>query len=544
MEEPQSAQSRSIAGRYELDVLIGKGGIAEVWRARHLALNSYVAIKFLQGASAQNEATRRRFTTEAQVTAQLKSQHAVQVFDFGVTEEGQPYLVMELLEGETLGRRLERQGRLGVVETARLLGQSARALHRAHQIGIVHRDFKPENVVICADDEGRDYVKVVDFGIAKLVGDLDPVSADWARDLAAAPPSTFTKTGALLGTPSYMAPEQVRNATDVDLRADVWAFAVVAFECLTGFAPFIGETLRDLFRQIESGRHPDPRSFEPTVPPGFKAWFETACAPEPAKRFPDVQAAWKALVVSLECGKVDLDPSVTRGAPPTEIRRAPLPRPNTADANAETMDAALPVRGVESRHHPRSAGVIRLAPSSAPPPPGPSEPEAMSHTIASRRRGAPRDGAKDLPANPAVPVANADRRALPIVALLLALAMASVLAWRVAIAPTRESPATAASPGPPVAVDAVALAPATTSERPAIEGPSALAPFAASPAPTASGTSAPAPPKGRTHARPPAVRASAAVPPAQPVAPPPASPAPASSAPPPAPSAIDPSSYR
>ncbi|MGH7295484.1 MAG: serine/threonine-protein kinase, partial [Polyangiaceae bacterium] len=171
--DPVQQSSHLVGGRYELEALIGKGGVGEVWRARHVALNSRVAIKFLQPASAQKESAKRRFTTEAQVTAQLKTPSAVQVFDFGVTDDGQPYLVMELLEGETLGLRLQRLKRLGVVETARILAQAARALQRAHQLGIVHRDFKPDNIVIYTDDEGREQVKVLDFGVAKLVGALE-----------------------------------------------------------------------------------------------------------------------------------------------------------------------------------------------------------------------------------------------------------------------------------------------------------------------------------------------------------------------------------
>src|SRR5262249_21376696 len=140
-------EARLVGGRYELEELLGQGGMGEVWRARHVALNSHVAIKFLQGASAHRESTRKRFLTEAQVTAQLKTRYAVQVFDFGITDEGQPYLVMELLDGETLGKRLAKHTFLPIPTTVQFLTQAARALDRAHALGIVHRDFKPENVV-------------------------------------------------------------------------------------------------------------------------------------------------------------------------------------------------------------------------------------------------------------------------------------------------------------------------------------------------------------------------------------------------------------
>jgi eukaryotic-like serine/threonine-protein kinase len=296
---------RLVGGRYELEALVGKGGIGEVWRARHIALNSRVAIKFLQLASAQKESAQRRFTTEAQLTAQLKTPHAVQVFDFGVTEDGQPYLVMELLEGETLGRRLERLKRLKIEDVVRLLGQAARALHRAHALHIVHRDFKPDNIVIAVDDEGLDQVKVLDFGVAKLVGALDEgVELDEAAvsGRPAAAPS-FTRTGAVLGTPLYMAPEQVRNPSDVDLKADIWAFGVVAFECLTGRPPFLGSSLVELFERIQACDRPSASFIEPSVPPGFDAWFDMACAPDPTRRFMNASIAWKQLTVALDADR-------------------------------------------------------------------------------------------------------------------------------------------------------------------------------------------------------------------------------------------------
>ncbi len=168
-------RDRLIGDRYILESLIARGGMGEVWRARHKALKSLVAIKFLHSTSAFSQSTRKRFLREAQVTANLKTRHAVQVFDFGVTEDGLPYLVMEYLEGETLEKRIEREGRLSIETTFMVLRQSARALDRAHALGIVHRDFKPENIIILADEEGGEHVKVVDFGIAR-----SSASSSWA----------------------------------------------------------------------------------------------------------------------------------------------------------------------------------------------------------------------------------------------------------------------------------------------------------------------------------------------------------------------------
>jgi len=319
-----------IADRYELEALIGKGGIGEVWRARHVALNSHVAVKFLQLQKSEHQRRSkgtavkiRRFTAEAQIMAQLKTPHAVQVFDFGVTDWDQPYLVMELLEGETLGRRLERVKRLGAHETVHLLGQAARALHRAHQLGIVHRDFKPDNVVVCADDEGRDYVKVLDFGVAKIVGELESATGEiQAADSSLA--QSFTRTGTVLGTPLYMAPEQVRNAADVDARADLWAFGVVAFECLTGRPPFSGTSIEELFDRILRGLHPSAHFLEDTVPESFDAWLDVVCAVDPAKRFMNASVAWKQLAIALnvETNVSSGDLSLSSGERPIPVLSA------------------------------------------------------------------------------------------------------------------------------------------------------------------------------------------------------------------------------
>jgi serine/threonine-protein kinase len=227
-----------VAGRYELLAPLGSGGMAEVWSARHLALNAKVAIKFIHSASSDDVA-QRRFLTEAQVTAQLNTRHAVRVFDFGVSEDGEPFLVMELLDGETLAQRLRRTTRLSPALTARFLGQAARALERAHALGIAHRDFKPDNLFIVRDDDGRDELKVMDFGVAKLHGDLQegaaptaptaPAAALSATAPASAGPA-LTGEGARVGTPLYMAPEQVTAAKGVGPRSDIWAFGVVAYE--------------------------------------------------------------------------------------------------------------------------------------------------------------------------------------------------------------------------------------------------------------------------------------------------------------------------
>jgi len=292
--------NRLVGGRYVLEKLIGEGGTGEVWRARHVTLRSPVAIKLLHGSAAFRESTRKRFLTEARVAAQLNTRHAVKVFDFGVTEQGRPYLIMELLDGETLAERLEREKRLSPYATARILRLASRALDAAHSLGVVHRDFKPENIFLVRTEEDEEDVKVVDFGVAKLVGELEERDPE-----DTAPMSTrrlekafisFTRSGKSVGTPCYMAPEQAKAELDVGHTADVWAIGVVAYECLTGFRPFVAADIKTLFDRISSCTHVPARERNPALPQSFDDWFRTACAPDPKDRFPNASAATLALI--------------------------------------------------------------------------------------------------------------------------------------------------------------------------------------------------------------------------------------------------------
>jgi eukaryotic-like serine/threonine-protein kinase len=430
--ETLSTATRLLAGRYELETLIGKGGVGEVWRARHVALNSRVAIKFLQLASAQKESAQRRFTMEAQLTAQLKTPHAVQVFDFGVTEEGQPYLVMELLEGETLGRRLERVKRLSVKEASRLLGQAARALHRAHALGIVHRDFKPDNIVITEDDVGRDQVKVLDFGVAKLLGALEEgMEEDQARSPGEA--TSFTGTGAVLGTPLYMAPEQVRDPAGVDLRADIWAFGVVAFECLTGRAPFTGGSLAELFERIQLGHHPNANFLEPGVPPGFDLWFDIACAPDPLKRFTNASIAWKHLTVALDVGVQDGSgsfPGFDHNESSGERRVVVAPGQERTDSSAPTLESERPGE-LLARTHDDEFHTLRRIPRAA---------------ITSKGKSLPPPAGAAVPAPPMAAPRQTKRGLWLVGAIVVAAAGAGGVVWRTALRPVDSVAPAAAAP--------------------------------------------------------------------------------------------------
>ncbi len=258
-----------ILGRYRLDSILGRGGMGSVWRAEHLQLRSPVAVKLLDPAIANNEQMLSRFIREAQSAASLRSPHVVQIFDYGV-EAGTAFIAMELLQGESLADRIARLKQLPSEEVIRFLSQVLRAIGKAHETGIVHRDLKPDNIFICNDDP--EFAKVLDFGVAKVK----------TNDLTGSAGSR-TQTGMMIGTPYYMSPEQTQ-AKEVDARADLWAVAVIAYECLVGRRPFTGDSFGELVIGICTKPVPVP-SQNASVPPGFDEWFVKGTQRDRERRF-------------------------------------------------------------------------------------------------------------------------------------------------------------------------------------------------------------------------------------------------------------------
>jgi serine/threonine-protein kinase len=284
-----------IAGKYRLTEKLGQGGMGAVWRADHLTLNAPVAVKLLDPSIANTEEGLARFMREAQSAAALRSTHVVQTFDYGV-HEGVPFIVMELLVGQSLAHRLSTTGPLPATAVASILKQVARAITKAHQAGIIHRDLKPDNVFLVETDDDEPVAKVLDFGIAKANGDLALNAA------------SKTRTGALLGTPFYMSPEQAQGTVEVDYRTDLWALAVITYEALLGKRPFESEALGDLLLKICVLPVPIPSKVG-NVPPGFDAWFAKAASRDPAQRFTSAGEMARALerVVSPGQMRVTLD---------------------------------------------------------------------------------------------------------------------------------------------------------------------------------------------------------------------------------------------
>lgn len=280
-----------IAGKYRVKHLIGSGGMGTVWEGVHVALGTRVAIKFIKPRFAQQSEARARFEIEARAAARLTTKHAVHVYDYGVSDGGLPYIVMEYLQGESLSDAVVDRGPLSPVEVAQIIGQAARALSKAHAAGIVHRDLKPDNIYLAQTDEpGQELpyvVKLVDFGIAKIVED-DNIEGGSRM-------GGPTREGTVIGTPNFMAPEQLTVGGAPGPLTDLWSLGACTFAALTGRIPFEGDVLGDIVLRVCAAPLPVPSSYNPTLPTGFDAWFARACARDPTKRFQTAEELAQAL---------------------------------------------------------------------------------------------------------------------------------------------------------------------------------------------------------------------------------------------------------
>src|SRR5262245_42317137 len=225
-----------VDGRYVLIEPLGKGGMGVVWKALSTALDVEVAVKLVRGTTPSAEAF-KRMAREAHAAARLGHPAMATVLDFGATPAGDPYVVMELLHGESLGEVLGRERRVDTLRAVSLLLPIMDGLREAHDKGIVHRDLKPENLFLSKTTRGRLQPKVLDFGIAKL---------EQATDTS----TRLTQDGAVLGSPGYFSPEQARGETNIDFRTDIWSISVVLYELITGELPFSGPNYNALLMSI------------------------------------------------------------------------------------------------------------------------------------------------------------------------------------------------------------------------------------------------------------------------------------------------------
>jgi serine/threonine-protein kinase len=311
-----------IAGKYRLERPLARGGMGALWQAQHAQLKVPLAIKFMEPAYAASAVGRSRFEREATAAAQLRHPNVVHVQDYGV-EGDFPYIVMELLIGEDLSKRLKRFRRLPLPAINAILAQAAKALRRAHEGGFIHRDLKPSNIFLARGDEDEEIVKILDFGIAKQL--TMPLANDGEN----------TRTGELIGSPSYMSPEQIRGAKDIDSRADLWSLAVILFRCLTGKLPFDGDTTPDIIANILTAPMPLATSFAVDLPPGINAFFERALARDRDARFQSVREltdafasvtrAPMASMPHIEAPPPPVDPTFTRTPPPASFTSTATP---------------------------------------------------------------------------------------------------------------------------------------------------------------------------------------------------------------------------
>jgi serine/threonine protein kinase len=260
-----------IGGKYRIVRLIGDGGMGTVYEAHHEFLETQVALKFLHADLAKKAGLGSRFLQEARVSARIRSVHVTHVTDVDQTPDGSPYLVMELLHGESLQAVMDRRRKLPVEQAIDFALQILSGLESAHAIGVVHRDLKPDNVFV-VPATGGPLLKLIDFGIAKL-----RASTEYQKSL--------TRAGVIMGTPEYMAPEQLFAAANVDHRADLYSLGVILFEMLAGRRPADGDEVETIVAAVVSGNVRHLKDLEPSLAPGLIAVVERALAPDREVRF-------------------------------------------------------------------------------------------------------------------------------------------------------------------------------------------------------------------------------------------------------------------
>jgi eukaryotic-like serine/threonine-protein kinase len=264
-----------LAGKYRVDRVLGTGGMGVVVAARHMKLDERVAIKFLHPDALENAEAVARFDREARAAVKIKSEHVARVLDVGTLDNGAPYMIMEYLDGEDLSQWLQARGPFAVDQVIEFVLQACEAIAEAHGLGIVHRDLKPSNLFCVRRADGLLSIKVLDFGISKLTG-----GASGGMDM--------TRTGAVMGSPLYMSPEQMKSARSVDARTDIWAIGVILYELLTGRAPFQGDTFPEVCMNVSTQRTPSVRRVRNDLPVGLEIAIGRCLEKERERRFANV----------------------------------------------------------------------------------------------------------------------------------------------------------------------------------------------------------------------------------------------------------------
>jgi serine/threonine protein kinase len=302
-------------GKFRVTKEIGRGGMAAVYEAENVDIGKRVAVKVLSAELANSKVVTERFMREARAAAKIRSAYICDVYDVG-TYGGRPFLVMELLEGESLYDRLARERRLDVKDVLQIASETAMGLQQAHDASIVHRDLKPENIFLARGGGNDRVAKIVDFGLAKF----------YEPHLEGGASARLTKEGALFGTPAYMSPEQASARGPIGLRSDLWALGCIVYEMLVGRTVWnVDQGVAMILAQIATGPLPTPSKVNPALPKSFDAWFAKALDRDESRRFSSATELAEALRQALGEGSA----------------RAPAPSPTYTAFEAASVDALI-----------------------------------------------------------------------------------------------------------------------------------------------------------------------------------------------------------
>ncbi len=360
-----------VIGNYRVLAKIGTGGMGSVYLAEHPLIGKKVALKVIHKELAGNREVLQRFFQEARAVGMIGNEHIIEIHDFGQSPEGDHFIIMEYLEGQTLAQALVREGRLATTRALHIAAQIATALAAAHGAGIIHRDLKPDNIMLTSRLGDPEFVKVLDFGLAKVLESS----------------AQLTAVGVVLGTPQYMSPEACESKRPVDHRTDIYALGILLFQMVTGQLPFDGQSMGEVMVKQVTQLPPGPRGLTPEVPPAVEQIILRCLAKQPDLRFPTMLALRDALV-----------------NPDAYLVGSPLPMPARSVPPGSAGVDARTVMAYAAQHQPAAAPGARAAAGA-----GALDVEPGDHALRRRAAGGPGRGQRGRPADRQR--AHPDRRA-------------------------------------------------------------------------------------------------------------------------------------